>query len=271
MTIAASEVMRLRKETGAGMMDAKRALEEVEGDFDKAAELLRVKGATKAAKRGAERTAANGLVASAPGALVELNCETDFVAKNEQFQQLGAQVVQAAATQKPADATELALVQVADGQTVQEAIDAVAAVIGEKLALGRVAVYEGKTQTYLHRRSPDLPAQIGVLVAYEGNDEATVKSVAMHIAAMAPQYLRREDVPAEVVDQERRVAEATSREEGKPEQAIPKIVEGRMNGFFKDAVLTEQANTHDQSMTIGKQLEQAGVTVTAFTRIEVGN
>ncbi len=271
MAIAATEVKKLREATGAGMMDAKRALEEVDGDFDKAMELLRVKGATKAAKRGAERTAANGLVATSGTALVELNCETDFVAKNETFQQLGACIVEQAANSKATDAQTLAASTLTDGQTVQQAVDAQAAVIGEKLALGRVAVFEGQTQSYLHRRSPDLPAQIGVLVQYQGQDAALVKSVAMHIAAMAPQYLTREEIPAEVIEQERRVAEATSREEGKPEQAIPKIVEGRMNGFYKDVVLTEQASAHDQSMTIGTMLNKAGVKVTAFARIEVGN
>ena len=272
--ISAAEVKRLREATGAGMMDSKRALEEAGGDFDKAVEVLRIKGATKAAKRGAERTAANGLVAAAEGALVELNCETDFVAKNEQFQQLAADIVAHAAAVKAADTAQLLGERLADGRTVQENVDAVASVIGEKLQLGRVAVLDtgdGRhVASYLHRRSSDLPPQVGVLVEFEGEDAEAARGAAMHIAAMRPQFVRREDVPDELMDNERRIAEATAREEGKPEQALPRIVEGRVSGFVKDVVLVEQPAVQDNKKTVGQLLDERGVTVTRFARFEVG-
>ena len=266
---SAADVKRLREATGAGMMDSKKALEEADGDFDAAVEVLRIKGAKNIGKR-AERTAGNGLVAHAEGALVELNCETDFVAKNEQFQQLAESIAVAAAQARPADATELAAVSLPSGQTVQEAIDALAAVIGEKLQLGRVAVYDGATTVYLHRRASDLPPQVGVLVAYEGADVEAARTAAMQVAAMRPEYVTRDEVPEDVVANERRIAEATAREEGKPEQALPKIVEGRVNGFFKSVVLVEQPSVTDQKATVGQQLQAAGVTVTRFARFEVG-
>ncbi|GAA2756811.1 translation elongation factor Ts [Actinopolymorpha rutila] len=269
-TITAADVKRLREATGAGMMDCKNALQEADADFERAVEILRVKGAAKAAKRGAERTAANGIVVAKDGALVELNCETDFVAKNEQFQALGAELAAAAAGAKVDSAPALAAATLPDGKTAGEAVDALAAVIGEKLAIGRVAVFDGPTAVYLHRRATDLPPQVGVLVAYEGADEEAAKSAAMQIAAMRPQYASRDDVPAEVVESERRIAEETARSEGKPEQALPRIVEGRVNGFFKDAVLVEQPSVHDQHKTVGQVLSDAGVTVKRFVRFEVG-
>ncbi|MFZ0322967.1 MAG: translation elongation factor Ts [Actinomycetes bacterium] len=265
----AADVKRLRDATGAGMMDSKKALEEAQGDFDQATELLRIKGAKSLGKR-AERTASNGLVAHSGGALVELNCETDFVAKNDQFQQLADQIAEAAAAKRPADAGELAGVPLASGQTVQEAIDALAAVIGEKLLIGRVASFDGDSAVYLHRRSSDLPPQVGVLVAYSGGDADAARAAAMQIAAMRPQYVSRDEVPAEIVANERRIAEATAREEGKPEAALPKIVDGRVTGFFKQVVLVEQPSVTDQKKTVGQQLADAGTTVTAFARFEVG-
>jgi elongation factor Ts len=251
------------------MMDSKKALEEADGDFDRAVELLRIKGAKNIGKR-AERTASNGLVAHSEGALVELNCETDFVAKNEQFQELAQQIAVAAAKERPTDAAALAAVTLSDGSTVQESIDKLAAVIGEKLQLGRVAVFDGSTTVYLHKRASDLPAQVGVLVEYEGAEVEAARAAAMQVAAMRPSYVAREDVPDEVVAHERRIAEATAREEGKPEQAMPKIVEGRVAGFFKQEVLLEQPSVTDQKTTVGKQLAAAGVTVTRFVRFEVG-
>jgi elongation factor Ts len=268
--ISAAEVKRLRDATGAGMMAAKRALQETDGDFDKAIEVLRIKGETKAKERGAERTASNGLVAAAEGAMIELNCETDFVAKNEQFQQLAADIVAHAAASKPADLDALLAATLADGRTVTENIDSVAAVIGEKLQLGRVVVFDGQVAAYMHRRSSDLPPQVGALVEFTGDDVATARAIAMQIAAMRPAYVRRDDVPADVVENERRIAEATAREEGKPEQALPKIVDGRLNGFFKEAVLLEQASVQDSKRTVGQLLDGAGVTVTRFARFEVG-
>jgi elongation factor Ts len=268
--ITAADVKKLRDATGAGMMAAKKALEETEGDFDKALEVLRIKGETKAKERGAERTAGNGLIAAAEGAMVELRCETDFVAKNEQFQQLAADIVAHAAATKTSEREKLLTEILADGRTVQENIDAVAAVIGEKLELGRVAVLEGPVASYMHRRSSDLPPQVGVLVEFTGGELETARGVAMQIAAMRPRYVSRDEVPADVLENERRIAEATAREEGKPEAALPKIVEGRVNGFVKDVVLLEQASVQDSKKTVKQLLDAAGVTVKRFARFEVG-
>jgi len=265
----AADVKKLRELTGAGMMDCKKALEEADGDFDAAVEILRVKYKAKVDKR-AERAAANGLVAAAEGAMVELNCETDFVAKNEQFQQLAADIVAHAAAAKPASREALLSERLAGGRTVQENIEATAAVIGEKLELGRVAVFDGKVAAYMHRRSPDLPPQVGVLVEFEGDDITAARGAAMHVAAMRPQYVSREEIPAETVESERRIAEATAREEGKPAQALPKIVEGRLSGFFKEVALLEQASVQDGKKTVRAQLDAAGVTVKRFARFEVG-
>jgi elongation factor Ts len=268
--ITAAQIKKVRELTGAGMSDVKNALVEHNGDEAAAIEALRVKGAAKAAKRSGERTAANGLVAAAENALIELNCETDFVAKNEQFQQLAADIVAHAAATKPANAEELLGQTLSDGKTVQENIDGVAAVIGEKLALGRVAVLDGTVTGYMHRRASDLPPQIGVLVSFEGDDAEAARAAAMQISALRAQYLTRDDVPADVVESERRIAEATSREEGKPEAALPKIVEGRVNGFFKEVVLLEQPFVKDNKKTVGAYLDGAGVKLTGFVRFEVG-
>jgi len=210
------------------------------------------------------------LVAAAEGTLIELNCETDFVAKNEQFQQLAADIVAHAAATKPADVETLLGQTLADGRTVQENIESVAVVIGEKLELRRVTVLDGQVASYMHRRNPDLPPQIGVLVQFTGDDLPAAQGTAMQVAAMRPIYVRRDEVPADVVERERRVAEATAREEGKPEAALPRIVEGRVNGFYKDAVLVEQASVQDSKRTVQQVLDEAGVTVTRFVRFEVG-
>jgi len=267
--VSAADVKRLREATGAGMMDSKKALEEAGGDFDKAVEVLRIKGAKSLGKR-AERTAANGLVASTDGALIELNCETDFVAKNDQFQQLGDQIAAAAAANKSASSEELAAATLSDGKTVQQAIDALATVIGEKLVLGRVAVFDGPTTVYLHKRASDLPPSVGVLVAFTGDDVDAARGAAMQVAAMRPQYVSRDEIPADVVENERRIAEATAREEGKPEAALPKITEGRVTGFYKQVVLLDQPSVQDQKRTVKQVLADAGVTLTRFARFEVG-
>jgi elongation factor Ts len=269
-TIAAADVKKLRDATGAGMMDSKKALEEADGDFDKAVEVLRVKGAAKAAKRGAERTASAGLVANSGGALVELNSETDFVAKSEGFIALANDIVAAAEQAKAAEADELKNVSLPSGRTVAEAIEAMASVIGEKIELGRVAYFDGPAMVYMHRRASDLPPAVGVIVAFEGDNEEAARGVAMQIAAMRPQYVTRDEVPAEIVEQERSIAEATAREEGKPEQALPKIVEGRLNGFFKDVVLLDQPSVQDSKKSVKSVLDDAGVTVKHFARFEVG-
>ncbi|MDQ1706328.1 MAG: elongation factor Ts [Frankiaceae bacterium] len=270
MAIAAADVKKLRDSTGAGMMDAKHALEEADGDFEKATEILRVKYAAKVQQRGEERTASAGLVAAAEGAMVQLNCETDFVAKNEEFQQLAADIVAHAAAAKPADRDALLVETLADGKTVAENIEALASVIREKLELGKVAVFDGKVATYMHRRASDLPPAIGVLVEFEGDDIETARGAAMQIASLRAQYLTRDDVADDVVANERRIAEATAREEGKPEQALSKIVEGRVNGFFKDVVLLDQPYVRDNKKTVKQVLDEAGVTLKRFARFEVG-
>ena len=271
MAIAAADVKKLRDATGAGMMDAKKALTEADGDFDKAVEALRISGAAKAAKRGAEREASSGLVASSGSAIVELRSETDFVAKNEQFIALAQELADLADATKPASAEEFAASTVASGKTVTETVSDLAAVIGEKLELGRVAAFDGDVATYMHRRASDLPPAVGVLVEYEGGDVDTARGVAMQIAAMRPRYLTREEVPEDLVAKEREIAEATAREEGKPEQAIVKITEGRLNGFFKDVVLLEQPSVTDDKKSVQAVLEGAGVTLKRFAHIEVGS
>jgi elongation factor Ts len=273
--ITAADVKKLRDATGAGMMAAKKALVEADGDFDKAAEHLRITGATKVRERGAERTASNGLVAAAEGAMIQLNCETDFVAKNESFQQLAADIVAHAAKTGTSDVASLLAEKLADGRTVQENIDSVAAVIGEKLELSRVVVLNGagtNVASYMHRRASDLPPQIGVLVEFEGDDLGAARGAAMHIASMEQtQFVTRDQVPADTVEKERRIAEATAREEGKPEQALPKIVEGRVDGFFREVVLLEQKAVQDQKRTVKAVLDEAGVTVKRFERFAVGS
>jgi elongation factor Ts len=272
MAISAADVKKLRDATGAGMMDAKKALEAADGDFDKAVEELRIKGAGKAAKRGAERETSNGLVAAAENAMIELACETDFVAKNEQFQSLAGDIVAHFVASRATNTQSLLAEQLADGKTVAENIEALNAVIGEKIELRRAVKLEGKVATYLHRKSSDLPPQVGVLVAFEGDDVAAARGAAMQVAALRAQYLTREDVPAETIENEKRIAEATAREEGKPEAALAKIVEGRLNGFFKaeGGVLLEQAAVQDNKKTVKTLLDEAGVKLTAFARFEIG-
>ncbi|MGH3355857.1 MAG: translation elongation factor Ts [Nocardioidaceae bacterium] len=268
--ITAADVKKLRDLTGAGMMDAKKALTEADGDADKAVEILRVKGAAKAAKRGAERTASAGLVAATGSALVELNSETDFVAKSEQFQALAGEIAEAADEARPGDLEALREVQMPGGKTVAESVEALAAVIGEKLELGRVAVFDGQVATYMHRRASDLPPAVGVLVEYDGDNAEAARGAAMQIAAMRPQFVSRDDVPEDVVAKEREIAEATAREEGKPEQALPKIIEGRVTGYFKDVALLEQPSVQDSKKSVKQVLDDAGVTVRRFARFEVG-
>jgi elongation factor Ts len=264
----ATDVKKLRDLTGSGMMDCKKALEESDGDLDKAVELLRIKGAKDVGKR-AGRDTANGLVAAEGGTMVELNCETDFVAKSADFQTLADKVLRVAVDQQPADLAALKAAPL-DGGTVEEAVLALSARIGEKLELKRYIHVDGPVALYLHRRSSDLPPAIGAIVAYDGSDDELAKGVAMHIAAARPQYRTRDDVPGDVLENERRIAEATAREEGKPEQVLPRIVEGRINGFYKDVVLLEQASVQEPKKTVKALLDAAGVTVKEFARFEVG-
>ena len=264
----AADVKKLRDLTGSGMMDCKKALEESDGDFDKSVELLRIKGAKDIDKRAGRETA-NGLVVAEGGTMVQLNCETDFVAKSADFQALADSVLKVAVAEKPADLEALKAAKLEDG-TVEDAVLNLSARIGEKLELKRYIHVDGPVAVYLHRRASDLPPAIGALVSYDGADEDLVKSVAMHVAAARPQYTTREQVPADVIENERRIAEATAREEGKPEQVLARIVDGRINGYYKDVVLLEQASVQEPKKTVKALLDAAGVTVKDFARFEVG-
>ena len=266
---SAADVKKLRELTGAGMMDCKKALDEADGDFDKAVELLRVKGAAKAAKRGAEREATAGLVANSGTALVELNCETDFVAKNDDFIAAAQQIADAAASARPADIEALKGVEL-QGTTVGNLVEDLAVKIGEKIELGRVAVFDEPVVAYMHRRASDLPPAVGVLVEYSGDSAEAARGIAMQVAAMRPSYLSRDEVPTDIVAKEREIAEATAREEGKPEQALPRIIDGRLNGYYKQVALLDQPSVQDSKKTVKAVLDEAGVSVTRFARFEIG-
>ncbi|MER7047774.1 translation elongation factor Ts [Streptomyces jumonjinensis] len=272
----AADVKKLRELTGAGMMDCKKALDEAGGDVDKAVELLRVKGQKGVAKREG-RNAENGAVVSlisedkTSGVLLELKCETDFVAKGDKFQAVANTLAAHVAATSPADLDALLASEIEAGKTVQAYVDEANANLGEKIVLDRFAQFSGAyVGVYLHRTMPDLPPQVGVLVELDKENGEVAKDVAQHIAAFAPKYLTREEVPADVVENERRVAEATSREEGKPEAALPKIVEGRVNGFFKEVTLLDQPFAKDNKKSVKKVLDEAGVTLKRFARIRVG-
>jgi elongation factor Ts len=271
----AADVKRLRDQTGAGMMDCKNALNEAEGDIEAAIEVLRLKGVKDAGKR-ATRTAGNGLViaelaGNEAGVLVELNCETDFVAKNEQFQDLATKIAEAALASKVTDRLALLTVEVAPGKNVEQLIEEASSAIKEKLELGRFARFDGGyVTTYLHRSDRDLPPTLGVLLQLDKASDEVAKDLTQQIAAMRPQYITRDEVPADVVEKERRIAEQITRDEGKPEQAIPKIVEGRVGAFLKDIVLVDQAYVKESKQTVGQLLKGAGVSVQGFARFQVG-
>jgi len=272
----AADVKKLRDLTGAGMMDCKKALEESDGDFDKAVEFLRIKGAKDVGKR-AGRTAANGIVSHYGRALLELNCETDFVAKTPDFVALGQQLVEFGAKNNIADAAALSVAVLPDGKSVADTVQEYSAKIGEKIVVNRFVDLDdanGTVAVYLHRKAQDLPPQVGVLVQYTGKTDeagdADARGIGMQIAAMRPRFLTRDEVPAEVVDSERRIAEETAKEEGKPEKALPKIVEGRVNSFFKDYVLLEQSSVVDNKKTVKQIADEAGLNITRFVRFEVG-
>lgn len=274
--VSAAEVKRLRELTGAGMMDCKRALEEAAGDFDKAVELLRIKGAKDVGKRES-RTASNGLVAaylegSGHGVLLELNCETDFVAKTEGFQSLAAEIAAFAAANKPGGLDELLAAELAAERSVQQLLDEANASLGEKIEIRRFERFgDGYVTVYLHKHDPALPPSVGALVELDQPSEQVGKDIAQHIAAMAPKYLSRDDVPDEVIEGERRIAEEAARDEGKPEQAISKIVDGRVRGYYKDFCLLEQPWVRDNKKTIKALLDENGVKVTRFARFKVGS
>ena len=270
----AADIKALRESTGAGMMDVKRALDEADGDHGRATEILRVKGLKGVTKREG-RSATNGLVAAQAGngvgTMVEINCETDFVAKGERFIALAGQVLAQAVTVGASSADEL-LASDLGGKTVQQILDEVNATIGEKIEVRRVARLEAShVVSYLHKTSPDLPAQIGVLVATEGGDEVSAREIAMHVAAFSPSVLSRDEIDADTVANERRIAQATATEEGKPQAAMQRIIEGRVNGFFKENVLLEQPFAKDPKKTVAKVLEESGATAKAFARFRVGS
>ncbi|MEW9534536.1 translation elongation factor Ts [Microbispora sp. NPDC049125] len=269
-----ADVKRLRELTAAGMMDCKKALEESEGDLDKAVDILRLKGAKDVGKREA-RTASNGLVAvkhegDSLAALLEINCETDFVAKNERFQELAAEIVDHIVTSKPADVPTLLESQVG-AKTVKELLDEANAALGEKIEIRRFSLLEGGyIASYMHKTDPQLPPAVGVLVQLDKPNAEIAKDIAQHTAAMAPKYLSPAEVPADVIEKERSLFEQMTRDEGKPEAALPKIVDGRINGWYKDFTLLEQAFVKDNKKTIAKVTAEAGVKVLAFTRFKVG-
>jgi len=268
-----ADLKALREQLGTGMVDTKKALEEADGDVQKATEILRLKGAKGNAKR-ADRSTSEGLIVAREqdGAvtLIELACETDFVAKNDRFITLAEKVADAVSAIK-ADSVEAALAAEAGSQTVEQLISEEAAIIGEKVELRRVRTVTGdKVEVYLHRTSKDLPPQIGVVVAYTGDDAETARSIAQHISFANPSYLSREDVPTEAVEKEREIVTVISRNEGKPEAALPKIVEGRVSAFIKQVALLEQDYAKDNKLSVAQVAKDAGITVTDFARFKVG-
>ena len=272
-----ADIKALRERTGAGMLDVKKALDEADGDAERAVEIIRVKGLKGVAKREG-RNASAGLIAarvvddgdSQAGVLVEVNAETDFVAKNEKFIAFADRVLDAAVASGAETAEALAEVAVEDG-TVKDLTDSMQAVIGEKIVVRRLArLVAPKVELYLHRTSPDLPAQVAVLIGTDAAGAGVAHDIAMHTAAYSPLYLSREDVPAETIAKERSIAEETTRAEGKPEKAIPRIVEGRLNGFFKENCLVDQPYAKDPKTTVGKVVKAAGGTITGFLRFRVG-
>ncbi|MFI8594925.1 translation elongation factor Ts [Microbacterium sp. NPDC078428] len=268
-----ADIKALREQLGTGMVDTKKALEEADGDVEKAVEILRLKGAKGNAKR-ADRSTSEGLVVAREHdgkvTLVELACETDFVAKNDRFIALADKVADAAAAAS-ADSVDAALAAPAGSGTVDQLISDEAAIIGEKVELRRVRTLSGDAfEIYLHKTSKDLPPQIGVVVAYSGSDAETARSIAQHISFANPSYLSRDDVPEADVEKEREIVTEISRNEGKPEAALPKIVEGRVNAFFKQVALLDQDYAKDNKLSVAKVAQEAGITVTDFARFKVG-
>jgi len=267
------DLKTLRERLGTGMVDSKNALVEAGGDLEKATEILRLKGAKSNAKRS-DRSTSEGLVAAKEGAgsttIIELACETDFVAKGEKFVALGDKVLDAVAA-AGATTPEEGLAAPAGSQTVADLISDEAAILGEKIELRRVSVVRGeKFAIYLHKTNKDLPPQVGVVVGYAGDDAETARSVAQHISFADPQYLTSDEIPAETVENERRIVEEISRGEGKPEAALPKIIEGRVAAFFKQVSLLDQDYAKDNKLSVGKVLSDAGLTVSGFARFKVG-
>ena len=269
----AADVKALREQTGAGMMDVKKALTEADGDAEKALKIIRLKGLKSLSKREGRQASAGLLAAQTDGTvgvLVEVNSETDFVAKNQKFIDFSNEVLAAAVASKAADLDALLAAPMGEG-TVKDRLDAFAAIIGEKLQVGRIVRVEGENvDLYLHQTNPDLPPQVGVFVVTDAAGKSVAHDIAMHVAAYMPAYLDRDSVPADVLDKERATLEKITLEEGKPANIVPKIVEGRLNAFYKDNCLVDQAFARDPSKSVGQVLKEAGATVTNFVRVHVG-
>ena len=270
----AQDVKNLREATAAGMLDCKKALDEAEGDYNKAIDIIRVKGLKGVTKREGRLTSNGAVVAKVEGNLgvmLELNCETDFVAKGERFVALADELL-AHLQNAQSDSLEAFLTTtMSSGKTVQATVDEANATLGEKIEVRRIAVLkDSPVGIYLHRTSPDLPPQVGVLVQLTKDAAEVGKDIAQHIAAFAPQFVNREDVPAELIENERRIAEETAREEGKPEASLIKIIEGRVTGFVKEVSLIEQSFAKDAKKTVKQILDEAGTAVKAFHRFRVG-
>ncbi|MDX2485169.1 MAG: translation elongation factor Ts [Pseudodonghicola sp.] len=271
MAITAAQVKELRDSTGAGMMDAKKALTETDGDMDAAVDWLRTKGLAKAAKKSG-RTAAEGLIAvvvdGGTGVAVEVNSETDFVAKNADFQSMVAGIAKAALP-----VADLAALNGADlgGKSVADTLTDKIATIGENMSLRRMEKIEGETiVSYIHNAVADGMGNIGVLVALKGGDEAFGKQVAMHIAAVNPAALSEADLDPAVVEKERQVQMDIARESGKPEQVIEKMIIGRMKKFIAESTLLSQQFVVNPDLTVGAAAKEAGAEITGFVRLEVG-
>ena len=269
----AADVKALREQTGAGMMDVKKALTEANGDAEKALEIIRLKGLKSLSKREGRQASAGLLAAQTDGTvgvLVEVNSETDFVAKNQKFIDFSNEVLAAAVASGAADLDALLAAPMGEG-TVKDRLDAFAAIIGEKLQVGRIVRVEGENvDLYLHQTNPDLPPQVGVFVVTDAAGKSVAHDIAMHVAAYMPAYLDRDSVPADVLEKERATLEKITLEEGKPANIVPKIVEGRLNAFFKDNCLVDQAFARDPSKSVGQVLKEAGAKVTNFVRVHVG-
>lgn len=275
--ITAALIKQVREETGAGMMDVKKALTEAEGDVARAKEIIRAKGIQAAGKRegrkAQEGTIASTVVDAANGQVgyaVELNSETDFVAKTPKFVEF-AQTVLDYAVKAGAGTVDEVLAAPAENGTVKEAVEEAAALFGEHVKVGQVARIEGpRVEIYAHKKSAEMPPSIVAMVATDEAGAAVAHEAALQISAMGARWLTREDVPADVVESERRVATEKSLAEGKPEKIVPKIVEGRLNAFFKENVLLEQAYVKDSSKSVGDLFKQAGGQALSFVRVEVG-
>lgn len=271
MTITASMVKELRESTGAGMMDAKKALTETNGDMEAAVDWLRTKGLAKAAKKSG-RTAAEGLVAVAvsgsKGVAVEVNSETDFVAKNSDFQSMVSGIAQTALTVSDVEALKVAKL---NGKPVETVLTDAIAKIGENMALRRMASIEGDAVVnYVHNAATDGMGKIGVLVAYSGANEAFARQVAMHIAAANPASLSEADLDQSIVEKERQVQIEIARESGKPEAVIEKMIDGRMKKYMAEVTLLGQAFVVNPDLTVAAAAKEAGVTISGFVRLEVG-